>query len=582
MKISLVLKNLFIIFLLTAGFACRKKTDPLGSKKLTLNLGSPVSTLDPALSYDTVSSTILYQTYDTLFQYHYLHRPYTLEPLLAEDMPKISKDQKTYTFSIKKNVRYHPDPSLGEQPRIVMAEDFITAIKRLAFIETKSNGWFLFEGRIKGIDEFRSKAGNDFEKFKNLSIEGLKAPDANTLIIELIEPYPQLLYAFAMTFTSPIPLETVEYYKNNLGEKIIGTGPFKLTEYNSQLHAVLAKFEHYHTDLYPNKGDRFANQEGLLAAGGKKLPFVDLVEMRVIKEDQTRWLEFKQKNIDMLFIPKDNYNTAINNQGELSDEMKNDGVQLQIAPSLTYWWIGFNMNDALLGKNKYLRKAIAHAIDVDRYIELFTNNTGQKAFSIYPPGVPGYSPANKTTNEYNLEKAAKYLALAGFPKGNGLPEIVYDTRGNHTTARQAAEFIKSELAKININLKIQLNTFPAYLQKARAGHLQMWLDGWALDYPDSENVLQLLITKNHPPGPNTTYFSSPEFDLKFDLLKGMLHSDEKEKLMYEMEVLVHDQIPWVMLFYERRHILYHNRLKNYRYSPIVNNFVKYLDVKENP
>ena len=58
------------------------------------------------------------------------------------------------------------------------------------------------------------------------------------------------------------------------------------------------------------------------------------------------------------------------------------------------------------------------------------------------------------------------------------------------------EFVQKELAKIGVKVNIVLNTFSAFLNKARTGQLEIWQGGWAMDYPDPENVIQLLTTKN--------------------------------------------------------------------------------------
>jgi len=290
-------------------------------------------------------------------------------------------------------------------------------------------------------------------------------------------------------------------------------------------------------------------------------------------------VNFSRKKIDLLAIPKDNFSTAISPRGDLSQDLKDQNVELIIAPSLTYWWISFNMKDQLVGKNKLLRKAIAHAVNIDRYISVFTNNVALKANSIYPPGIPGYRPTSNLPYSYDTKKAKQYLAEAGYPEGKGLPAINYDVRGNSATDRQMADFIKTELGKIGIQVNVTLNTFPGFLKKAREGNLQVWQDGWALDYPDSENILQLLHSDNHSPGPNSTYYTNAKFDALFEKLRYMEDGPEKFKLMEEMEAIVNDDLPWVMEYYRRSYILKHQHLKNYRPSDLVNNFIKYLRVQ---
>ncbi len=575
--------HLFIlIFMTLVSYSCRKKNSGNNSNTLSVPLSSEISTLDPANSYDTISASVVYQGYEQLYEYHYLKRPYTLQPLLAKEMPQISADGKTYIIKIKKNIRYHDDPVFEGQPRYLKAQDFITQIKRLAFLPTKSNGWWLFDGRIEGINEFRKSVGTDIQKFQSLNIKGLEAPDDHTLVIKLSKRYPQMLFTLAMSFTSPMPIEVVLKYNNFLHGKIIGTGPFKLDVWKKNSTLKLKKFEHYHKTFYPRQGDRRANSLGLLADAGKQLPFLDGVNFTIIKEAQTRWLNFRSKKIDFLIIPKDNYANAISPNGKLTTELSKDKIKLQIFPTLTYWWLSFNMSDPLLGKNLFLRKAIAHAINVEKYIKFFTNNTGQRANSIYPPGIPGYSPSKQLPYGYNIKLAKKYLKKAGFPNGEGLPILNYDVRSANTTNRQQADFIKTELKKIGINIRVSLNTFPGFLKKMRNGKLQFWQDGWALDYPDAENVLQLLTTKNHSPGPNATFYSNPLFDAAFEKLKVLPEGEEKMKLMKKMEDIIHDELPWVMQYYARSYILYHNHLLNYRHSDLIYNNMKYLKIFEKP
>lgn len=574
------MKILILLSVLLVSFSCRKSTD-LGDSKLEIDvpLTGGISTLDPANSYDTVSGTIVYQVYEQLFEYHYLKRPYVLQPLLAESMPEITNGGKTYTIKIKKGVKYHKNKCFDHQSELLEAEDFINQIKRLAFVKTRSPGWWLFENKIVGLDEFRKNVGSDLTKFFDHKVEGLKALDKYTLQINLIAPYPQLIYALAMAFTSPMKRAAIECTNNNFNQEMIGTGPFYLKKWNKNHSVELLKFKHYRKATFPSAGDRVAHQEKYLADAGKTIPFVNKVKFHIMKESQTRWLNFNSGKIDLLTIPKDNFSSAITPKGGLTKDLESKGIKLQISPTLIYWWLSFNMNDPLLGKNQLLRKAIAHAVDFDKFIDLFTNNVGQRANSIYPPGIPGYRPNHDLPYGYNPEKAKELLSQAGFPGGKGLPELTYDVRGNGTTHRQMGEFIKKELGNIGIQIKVVTNTFPGFLEKTRKGDLQFWQDGWALDYPDAENILQLLISKNHPPSPNTTYYSNPVFDKHFDELKFLQDGARKFELMKKMEDIIEDDLPWIMMYYARNYILHHPHLKNYRHSDLVYNYFKYLKIQ---
>lgn len=580
MNLNQTIRTLFKIAILSILLiSCTRDKKP---DKNTMNfaLNGEVSTLDPANSYDALSMSVIYQSYEQLYEYHYLLRPYKIIPLLAEDMPKVENNGTRYTIKIKQGIQYHDDPAFAGKKRFVKAQDFVNQIKRLAFHPLKSTGWWLFDGRIKGLNKFRDEVGSDFSKFFSTNVEGLTTPDDHTLVIDLVKPYPQMINALVMSFTSPIPTEVIKHYNNMLDEVIVGTGPYKLVNWVRGSKINMTRWENYHKSFYPNRGDRLAHSRKILEDAGKRLPFIDNITFHIFKESQTRWLQFLTRKLDFLRVPKDNYNSLVTPSGELTQEYKEKGITLEIFSTLTFWWISFNMKDEYLGKNLNLRKAIAHAINVKKYIETFTNNIGLKANSIYPPGIPGYDPTRQLPYRYDIEKAKEYLKLAGFPNGKGLPELTYDTRTSSTTQRQRAEFIKKELAKIGIKIKIQTNTFPGFLKKAKEGKLQFWLDGWSLDYPDSENILQLLTSQNHPPGPNQTYYDNPKFDEDFEKLKLLPNGPEKFALMKKMEDIVLDDIPWALLYYSRDYIVFHNRLKNFRYSDLIVNKVKYLRLSE--
>lgn len=568
-----------LIFLSLFTFISCDAVKEINRNKLSVSLTTNVSTLDPAVSSDTVSAEVLYQIHETLFEYDYLIRPYHLKPLLAEELPIIENNGLKYTFKIKKNIQYHPSPAFNGKDRFLKAQDFINQFKRLAFIPTNSNGWWLFDEKIIGLNEFRKAMKDDLNAIFNYKIEGLQAPDDHTLVIKLTKPYPQLLFALAMSFSTPIPEEVIRYYKNDLTQGTTGTGPFYLKEWKKGLSLTLDKFPNYHPEFYPNKGDRFSYENKLLEDKGQKLPFIDGIKFNIIKEAQTRWLNFLKDKIDFIVLTKDHFAIALDSNGQLSPDYAKKGIQLQVSPTLTYWWIAFNMQDKILGKNLNLRKAIAHAIDIKKYITVFTNNIGLKANSIYPPGVPGYNPSNILPYKYDLNKAKRFLKNAGFPNGKGLPALNFDLRGTSTVARQMGEYLKSELSKIGIKVNVISNSFPSFLNKARTGQLQFWQGGWAMDYPDAENTVQLLLSKNHSPGPNSSYYTNKKVDSLFTKLQESRNQIEKSEILKDIETIVHGDLPWIMQFYSRNYILYHSNVKNFRQSDLIYNNYKYLKLE---
>lgn len=89
--------------------------------------------LDPGNMRDVYSVTVTSQICETLYQYHFLKRPYEIVPLLAEEMPEISDDFLTYAIKIKKGVYFQDDKCFpGGRGRELKAGDFVFAIKRIA------------------------------------------------------------------------------------------------------------------------------------------------------------------------------------------------------------------------------------------------------------------------------------------------------------------------------------------------------------------------------------------------------------------------------------------------------------------
>jgi oligopeptide transport system substrate-binding protein len=573
---KILLSHLVLLLLI---FGCTKTSPTKTIKTLKIALTSEVSTLDPVNSYDNVSGLVIYNVYEQLYEYHYLNRPYELKPLLAESMPIIENQGKRYIIKLKKNIRYHDHKVFNGKPRFLKAEDFITQFKRLSFAPLNSTGWWVVDGVIVGINDFKKLVGDNFEKFKSTPIKGITAPDENTLIIDLIQPSPQFIYKLAMSFISPIPLEVVESEKNDLSTHLIGTGPFFISKFDPTNELVLEKYPHYHETFYPAEGDRYANSRGLLKDSGEKIPFVDNLIFKIVKNNQTRYEMFIKNELDFIVLPQEFYSQVFDDVGSLKEKIKSTDIRLQTMPTLTYWWLAFNMRDPLLGKNLHLRKAIAHAIDMNRYIQLFTNNTGQKANSILPPGIFGYDPSATLPYDFDREKAKEYLSKAGYPNGKNLPEIIYDTRAESKISIDQAYFFQEQLAQIGIKVKIVKNNFKQYLEKSRTGHLQFFQDGWTLDYPDAENIFQLLVSANYPPGPNASFYTKKEFNDMYDRLSKLPDGEEKRQLILKMEKTVNEDTPWIMQYYSRNFILYHDYVKNYRPSDLIWSYPKYLRVK---
>src|SRR2546428_9427674 len=113
---------------------------------------------DPAGAQDLYSGTIEQAIFETLLTYDYLARPAKVVPLVAEALPQITDNGRTYTIKIRKGIHFTPDPAFKGQKRELVAEDFVYALKRLIDPRLRSPRAWLVEGKIVRPDELAGAA----------------------------------------------------------------------------------------------------------------------------------------------------------------------------------------------------------------------------------------------------------------------------------------------------------------------------------------------------------------------------------------------------------------------------------------
>lgn len=577
------MRKLALVFICLLAASCTGRKEDDSVKTLNLALGDDMKSLDPALCYDTVSNTVMPMAMETLFEYHYLKRPLELQPLLAEAMPVVSKDKKTYTIKLKKGVLWQDDAAFpGGKGRELKAGDFIYAWKRMLLPELQSPGTWIFDGKVVGWDAYRKKLIENRPKRDEIlqeEVAGLRALDDYTIEIKLTQPYPQLLNVLAMGFGSPVAKEVTDKYgQDGIGQRMVGTGPYRLVKYVPGSKVVLEKNPTFRGQVYPSEGDDEAKAMGMLKDAGKPLPLVERVNYDIIKQDQPAWLQFMKGNIDAAGIPKDNFDAAIE-KGELKPDLVAKGIGLQKSEEAVIWYLNFNMKDKVVGGNHAdLRKAISMAVNREEFVQKFLNGRGVVATSIVPRVIAGHTERKEVANGYNVAKAKELLAKAGYPGGKGLPTIRFDLRGSSTSQKQQAEYIQKALEVIGVKMEIVVNTFPAYLEKEKNGNLQFFFGGWNADFPDAENFLFLLSSKNVAPGPNASNYVSPAFDRLYEKMAGMMPSTERTNLIRQAEDIAFNDGIWGMMFYPVTFSMNHGWLMNFRPDSQVFGETKYYNI----
>jgi oligopeptide transport system substrate-binding protein len=497
-------------------FSCSARSS-LESRTVHLSLPARIKGLDPIQANDVYSIGQISYAYEGLLQYHYLKRPYELIPNLAEALPELSSDKRTYTFRLKKSVKFQDDPCFpGGKGRELVAEDFVYSWKRLADPKNTATGWWLLDGKVAGLNEWRKNASQTGRADFAQSVEGLQAIDSHTFKVRLKSPNALFLFSLAAVPTFVVAREAVEKYGVEFGQHPVGTGPYRLAEMGGGTKLIWERNLGFRLERYPTEGESGDQAAGLLEDAGLPLPRNERIVTYVNEESLPAWLNFLKGNLDIASIPRDSFAEALPTGGELSPALKEKGLRVLPWPQMTLSRISFNFADPLLGKNKALRRALSLAFDTAPLIQVFYNGQATPAEGPIPPGLPGYDPKFRNPyRKYDLSKATALLAEAGFPGGKGLPELQFVSVAA-SSSRQIDEYIKRQFAQIGVRLKVESYSWPEFVMRVKNRQGQLWSFGWMAQYPDAENFLQLFYGKNVAPGPNDMNY----MNLRSALRKG--------------------------------------------------------------
>ncbi len=520
-----------------------------GDQKKVLNLWrlSAHKSLDPVRQFDSASADLVGNIYDTVLTYHYLKRPYQLVPSLAESMPTVSEDGLTYTFTLRKDVKFVDDECFpGGKGRVINADDVIYSYKRFADANLNAQSYILMAGFVEGMDEFREEtkaAGKDAD-YGKLHISGLQKVDDHTFTMKLKQPNPLALLPLAATQLSVVAREAVEHYKADFERNPVGSGPFTIKKLSRRGVIVLERNPGYH-GVYPSEGD--PGDKDLLASAGQKLPIIDEVHLPLIEEAQPRMLKFKRGQLDLMSFDKNNFAQMAYKDDKgfhLKPEWA-DKFDVLSGESLSTEYMVFNMDDPLVGKNKALRQAIAYALDIPGFIDKMRNGRGVPMHTLVPLPIAGSQRDLKDLKRYqrDVAKAKEKLAEAGYPEGKGLPPITIEYRHSSTDTRQEFEYHRAKLAEVGITLEANFQTFSAFLARVDSGNFQMTIQGWAADYPDAENFFQLTYGPNKRPGPNAPGYQNADYDKLYEKSRFMQNGPERYAIFKQMTDILYEDLP---------------------------------------
>ena len=343
-----------------------------GQEILYASFGERPNHLDPAQSYSSNEVVFTGQIYEPPLQYHFLKRPYELEPLTATRMPEpyfvneagqrlpddTAPDDVAYSIyeiEIMPGIRYQPHPALAKSAegdyvyhhltetglegistlgdfsetgsRELVAADYVYQVKRLAHPHLHSPIFGLMSDYIVGLKDYSKtleeeagKAGaNAYINLHDYPLEGAEVIDRYRYRIKLRGVYPQFRYWLAMPFFAPVPWEADVFYSQpgmkdrniTLDWYPLGTGPYMLTINNPNRQMVLERNPNFHGETYPTQGEEGDAEAGYLKDAGAPLPLIDKVVYSLEKEAIPYWNKFLQGYYDSSGISSDSFDQAV-------------------------------------------------------------------------------------------------------------------------------------------------------------------------------------------------------------------------------------------------------------------------------
>jgi len=545
--------------------------------------------LDPVQGSTTYDNMACVQVYETLLINKYAS-PMEMEPLLLAEMPTSDDGGKTWKFRLKEGVMFHHDPCFPDGVgRELVSEDVFYSLKRHADPAYEFENWWLLENTILGFDDYKNR--NSASKSINYDeqVEGFRAITDYEFEIELVEPVYRFLYVMSMFQTAVVPREAVEYYKEDFSFHTVGTGPFILDDFVPKKHLHFVKNPNYHEIFYPaadewSKDDR---RNRMHRAAGKRVPFLDRLEMTMYVQDQPMWLRFDEGTLGYTQVPAEYFEKAFDSRTkQLKPEMRARGIRSHNNELLDFIFRGFNMEDELVGgyseEKKALRQAINLAIDLDEFSNTFYQGNTVQYDGPIPPGLDGHPEGGTAPVSYrgaNRELAREKLALAGYPNGEGLPPIKFYTSGGGNNAEQV-ELLKRQLEEVGIQIEPILVDFSTLIQFVNTKKAPFFGFAWSSDYPDGENNLALFYGPNESPGSNHYNYKNDEYDALYEQIRVMGPSPERTAIYEQMRDMVIEDAPYVGSMARKRYYLINPWLLNCKPTERYYSWFKFLDVDD--
>lgn len=460
-----------------------------------------------------------------------------LEAYLADEY-KVSDDQKTITYKVKDNAKWHD----GED---VTAEDIAFTFTSMASSDY-TGGYY---GDVENI-----KGAKDYHDGKSDEIEGIKVVDEDTIEIEF-----EKVYAPAVTNLGTVQILPEHIWsevpvgewtnKTDLLNNPIGCGPYKLTEYKSGSHV---KFE--------SSSDFFGGE-----VKTKNLVF------KVINADTTQ-AEFKSGSIDIA--------TVEGLTKEDIDSLVKDGYKKIDYDNYMFTYMGFNLRKEEL-KDVKVRQAFMHAINRQGIVDKVVEGRGKIVNAPMLPSSWAYPEDSQLDGyKYDVKKAKSLLKEAGWEDkdGDGIVEnkdgkkleLTLVCQTNHPIREKTAVVIQENLKEIGVKIDIDSMEYSSVMDQVVANHefdLYMMGNTLSLD-PDPRPMWHSDAISNEKGvvGYNIVAYYNEETDKLIEKGNSTLDQSERKEIYTEFGKILNKDVPEAYLFCQDIERVYNSNLEGYKPS----------------
>ena len=500
---------------------------------------SAAGTVDPHINYTLQYWQIYQSLYDGLLAFKKAPGAdgFTKVPDLAEDMPVVSNDGKTYTFKLRKGVMF-------SDGREVSVKDVVASFQRIFKVSSPTAGGFY--SVIVGADKCLAEAAT-------CTLEGGVVADeaANTVTINLTRPDAEFFDKLALPHAVILPADAPVTDAGTV--PIPGTGAYYISAYDPNTGMTLSRNPHFKV------WSEEAQPDGYPDVVQYDFGLTDEAEVTAVQNGEADWM-FDQPPTDRL--------------GEIGTTYKD---QVFITPLTAWWYAPMNTNLPPFDNVK-ARQAVNYAIDRNALVNLFGGPVlASPVCQVLPPGFPGnvpYCPYTKdpgaTWSAPDLEKAKALVQESG-TAGQKVTIITEDT----TVSKAIGTYMQSVLTDIGYEADVKPispNIQFTYIQNTN-NKVQISITQWYQDYPAASDFLNILFgCASFTPGSDSSIniagFCDKEIQAKMDaaLALGVTDPDAANVMWSEVDKAVTDKAPMAALFTPKHIDFVSKRLGNFQFN----------------